>query len=187
MNINRLFDLLSNRKDLVQKYFTRDSLSRREIGMMNHEYDTTDIVVDESKDHGNHVESKSSLVLSHFSDHQMSLIVESANEAHLFVTDVSKEEMRKFFSCSLERPLRVTNNGLVAVFLDCLRYEYLISYNWQKLIADHRLLCSYRMMKVLSSTDISTSLNEYRLHHPQTIKKFADLAKKLKDMIVKEQ
>ena len=187
MNINRLFDLLSNRKDLVQKYFTRDSLSRREIGMMNHEYDTTDIVVDESKDHGNHVESKSSLVLSHFSDHQMSLIVESANEAHLFVTNVSMEEMRMFFSCSLDRPLRVTNNGLVALFLDCLRSEYLISFNWQKLIADHQLLCSYRMMKVLSCTDISTSLNEYRRHHPQTVKKFADMAKKLKDMIAKEQ
>ena len=83
MNINRLFDLLSNRKDLVQKYFTRNSLSRREIEMMNHEYDTTEIVVDESKDHGNHVESNSTLVLSHFSDHQLSLIVESANEAHL--------------------------------------------------------------------------------------------------------
>ena len=186
MNINRLFDLLSNRKDLVQKYFTRNSLSRREIEMMNHEYDTTDIVVDESKEHENHVESKTSLVLSHFSDHQLSLIVESANEAHLFVTNVSLEEMRMFFSCSLNRPLHVTNNGLVALFLDCLRCEYLIPYNWQKLIAEHRLLCSYRKMKVLNCTDISTSLNEYRHHHPQTMKKFEGLAMKLKDMIVME-
>ena len=109
------------------------------------------------------------------------------NEAHLFVGDVSMEDMELFFSCSLDRPLQVSNNGLAALFLDCLRSEHLISHNWQKLIADYQLLCSYKTMKVLKRTDISSSLSEYRNRHPQTQKAFANFAKKLKSMKEKEE
>lgn len=187
MNINRMFDLLSNREDLVQKYFSKEGLSKADFEKMHREFDTTEIVVEKSNDYGSDCEVKTSHSLSHFSDSQLSLIVGIVNEAHLFVTDVCLEDMRMFFSCTLDRPLQVTNNGLVALFLDCLRSEYLISHNWQKLIADHQLLCSNRKMKVLNRTDISTSLNEYRHHHPQTLKAFANYSQKLKNMKEKEE
>ena len=115
------------------------------------------------------------------------LIANMVNEVHLFVSDVTKEDMEKFFSCSLDRPLQVSNNGLAALFLDCLRSEHLISHNWQKLIADYQLLCSFKTMKVLKCTDISTSLSEYRNRHPQTLKAFANFARKLKSMKEKEE
>ena len=69
----------------------------------------------------------------------------------MFVGDVTKEDMEMFFSCSHDRPLQVTNNGLVALFLDCLRSEHLIFHNWQKIIADYQLLCSNKAMKVLKA------------------------------------
>jgi len=182
MNINRMFDLLVNRKDLVLKYFAQNGLTRADFEKMQEEFDTTEYEVLNSDDHSVEMDVYLSTPLSLFTYAQLSLIADKANEAHLFVSDVSVEDMEQFFSCSLGRPLRVTNNGLVALFLDCLRSENLISHNWQKVIADAQMLCSYKTQKVLNWTDISTSLSDYRSHHPQTMKAFANFAKKLKGM-----
>ncbi len=182
MNINRMFDLLTNRKDLVLKYFTQGSLTRVEFMKMQEEFDTTDCALEDSHEHDVEMDIYLSTPLSLFTYTQLSLIADKANEAHLFVSDVSVEDMEQFFSCSLGRPLRVTNNGLVALFLDCLRSENLISHNWQKVIADAQMLCSCKTEKLLNRTDISTSLSEFRSHHPQTMKAFASFAKKLKGM-----
>ena len=185
MNINSMFDLLTNRKDLVLKYFSQDGLTRQEFRKLHQEFNTTETVAEESNDYGaaDYVPTS----LSYFNDIQLSLIADMVNEAHLFVSDVSIEDMELFFSCSLDRPLQVSNNGLAALFLDCLRSEHLISHNWQKLIADYQLLCSYKTRKVLKRTDISSSLSEYRNRHPQTLKAFANFAKKLKGMKEKEE
>ena len=185
MNINSMFDLLANRKDLVLKYFSQDGLTRHEFQKLHREFNTTETVAEESNEYGaaDYVPTS----LSCFNDIQLSLIADMVNEAHLFVGDVSMENMELFFSCSLDRPLQVSNNGLAALFLDCLRSENLISHNWQKLIADYQLLCSYKTMKVLKRTDISSSLSEYRNRHPQTQKAFANFAKKLKSMKEKEE
>lgn len=185
MNINSMFDLLANRKDLVLKYFSQDGLTRQEFRELHQEFNTTEAIAEESNDYGaaDYVPTS----LSCFNDIQLSLIADMVNEAHLFVGDVSMEDMELFFSCSLNRPLQVSNNGLAALFLDCLRSEHLISHNWQKLIADYQLLCSYKTMKVLKRTDISSSLSEYRNRHPQTQKAFANFAKKLKSMKEKEE
>ena len=185
MNINSMFDLLTNRKDLVLKYFGQDGLTRQEFRKLHQEFNTTETVAEESNDYGaaDYVPTP----LSYFNDIQLSLIADMVNEAHLFVSDVSIEDMELFFSCSLDRPLQVSNNGLAALFLDCLRSEHLISHNWQKLIADYQLLCSYKTRKVLKRTDISSSLSEYRNRHPQTLKAFANFAKKLKSMKEKEE
>lgn len=185
MNINSMFDLLTNRKDLVLKYFSQDGLTRQEFRKLHQEFNTTETVAEESNDYGaaDYVPTS----LSYFNDIQLSLIADMVNEAHLFASDVSIEDMELFFSCSLDRPLQVSNNGLAALFLDCLRSEHLISHNWQKLIADYQLLCSYKTRKVLKRTDISSSLSEYRNRHPQTLKAFANFAKKLKGMKEKEE
>ena len=185
MNINSMFDLLTNRKDLVLKYFSQDGLTRQEFRKLHQEFNTTETVAEESNDYGaaDYVPTS----LSYFNDIQLSLIADMVNEAHLFASNVSIEDMELFFSCSLDRPLQVSNNGLAALFLDCLRSEHLISHNWQKLIADYQLLCSYKTRKVLKRTDISSSLSEYRNRHPQTLKAFANFAKKLKGMKEKEE
>ena len=186
MNINSMFDLLANRKDLVLKYFSQEGLTRHEFKKLQHEFNTTETVAEESNDYGAMADFMPTS-LSYFNDIQLSLIANMVNEAHLFVSDVTKEDMEKFFSCSLDRPLQVSNNGLAALFLDCLRSEHLISHNWQKVIADYQLLCSYKTKKVLKRTDISTSLSEYRNRHPQTQKAFANFARKLKSMKEKEE
>ena len=186
MNINSMFDLLANRKDLVLKYFSQEGLTRHEFKKLQHEFNTTETVAEESNDYGAMADFMPTS-LSYFNDIQLSLIADMVNEAHLFVGDVSMEDMELFFSCSLDRPLQVSNNGLAALFLDCLRSEHLISHNWQKVIADYQLLCSYKTKKVLKRTDISTSLSEYRNRHPQTQKAFANFARKLKSMKEKEE
>ena len=186
MNINSMFDLLANRKDLVLKYFSQEGLTRHEFKKLQHEFNTTETVAEESNDYGAMADFMPTS-LSYFNDIQLSLIANMVNEVHLFVSDVTKEDMEKFFSCSLDRPLQVSNNGLAALFLDCLRSEHLISHNWQKVIADYQLLCSYKTKKVLKRTDISTSLSEYRNRHPQTQKAFANFARKLKSMKEKEE
>ena len=86
MNINSMFDLLTNRKDLVLKYFGQDGLTRQEFRKLHQEFNTTETVAEESNDYGaaDYVPTS----LSYFNDIQLSLIADMVNEAHLFVSDV---------------------------------------------------------------------------------------------------
>ena len=185
MNLYCIFDLLTERKDIVLRHFAQDGLQRADFEMIHREFNTTE--ADSAEVSPSCASYPAVSVLSRFSDSQMSLIVAAVNESRLFVREVTLEDMERFFSCSLNRPLQVANNGLVALFLDCLRSEYLISHKWQKLIADHGMLCSFRNQKVLTRTDISTSLSAYRSHHPQRLKEFASIANQLKEMTEKEE
>lgn len=95
MNLNCLFDLLTNRKDLVLKYFSKANLNRPDFEKIHQEFNMTELDGEETDGLVLGAADRVVPSLSHFSESQMSLIAITVNEAHLFVREVSGERLGK--------------------------------------------------------------------------------------------
>lgn len=164
-NFHIMEELLINRKDLVQKYFVREKLCDSDYSIMHHEFNTTQLssiseVSDTSCSVPKACLSKVDFQCC-FNSKQIKLITHCANKAHLFTLDVSEAEMKAFFACCLEHPLKSVCNRRVAFFFDALCEQKLISTRWQHVIDKNRLILSSSGKNVLlNSSKLSTALNE---------------------------
>lgn len=164
-NFHIMEELLINRKDLVQKYFAREKLCDSDYSIMHHEFNTTQLssnseipIASEALPAA--VTSKSDFQCC-FNSSQIRLISYSVNETHLFTPDVSEAEMKAFFACCLEHPLKSVCNRRVAFFFDSLCNHKLISTWWQHVIDKNELILSSSSKGVLlNSSKLSTALNE---------------------------
>lgn len=160
-------ELLTIRKDLVQKYFTRKTLSDSEYNTMHQEFNTTQIT-QQLTDSEVSIVSGSPTISSTskldfqccFNSAQLSLITRSVNEVHLFTPDVSESEIKALFACCLKYPLRSTCNRRVAFFFDTLCKYKLISARWQHVIDKNGLILSSSKNTLLNNSKLSTALNE---------------------------
>lgn len=157
-------ELLTNRKDLVQKYFAKEKLYDSDYLIMHQEFNTTQ----QSPNSELSIASGSSPVAISskldfqccFNSTQIRLITYSVNETHLFSPNVSEVEMRAFFSCCLEYPLISVCNRRVAFFFDTLCKHKLISPRWQHIVSKNRLILSSAKNTLLSNSKLSSALNE---------------------------
>ncbi len=157
-------ELLTIRKDLVQKYFAKENLCNSDFLVMHQEFNTTQ----QSSN------SEKSIASASFPDTctskpdfqcffnsvQIKLITHSSNEAHLFSSDVSETEVKALFTCCLEHPLKSACNRRVAFFFDTLCKHKLISTRWQHVIDKNRLILSSTKNVLLNGSKLSTALNE---------------------------
>ena len=125
-NITAVYELLTERMDLVNEFFTKDQFTQEDCKQMLHRFNTQ-----EPKDW--QPESKSQ-VLGYFTDQQIALIKSFVKEQGLFKVNPSSEELKAFFDGTLKTPLIANHNGKVACFLNCLRDELFLVYPWQKII-----------------------------------------------------
>ena len=113
-------ELLTIRKDLVQKYFAKEKLCNSDYLIMHQEFNTTQrspnseiLIASESLP----VAFSSKLNFQcNFNSTQIRLITYCVNETHLFSPDVSEAEMKDFFTCCIEHPLKSVCNRRVAFF-----------------------------------------------------------------------
>lgn len=155
-------ELLTIRKDLVQKYFIQEKLSDSDYSSMHQEFNTTQ--------QSSEIFSASELLPTAFipkpdfqclfNSVQMSIITLSVNEAHLFSRDVSEAEVKALFTCCLEYPLKSACNRRVAFFFDALCKYKLISTRWQHVIDKNGLILSSAKNVLLNSSKLSSALNE---------------------------
>ena len=163
-NFHIMEELLIIRKDLVRKYFTKEKLCDSDYSIMHQEFNTTQqspnseafIVPDPLP---NAFCSKLNFQCC-FNSTQIRLIAYSVNETHLFTPDVSEAEMKAFFACCLEYPLKSVCNRRVAFFFDNLCEHKLISPRWQHIIDKNGLILSSANNTLLNSSKLSTALNE---------------------------
>lgn len=163
-NFHIMEELLTTRKDLVQKYFSIEKLCDSDYSIMHQEFNITlpspnseiSIVSDSLPDA---INSKLDFQC-YFNSIQIKLITCSVNEIHLFSPDVSEIEMRAFFSCCLEHPLKSVCNRRVAFFFDTLSKYKLISSRWQHIIDKKGLILSSSKNVPLNNSKLSTALNE---------------------------
>ena len=167
-NFHIMEELLIIRKDLVQRYFTKEKLCDLDYSIMHHEFNT----IPPSPD------SKVSIVSDllpvaftskpdfqcYFNSAKISLITHIANEAHLFFPDVSEAEVKALFACYLEHPLKSACNRRVAFFFDALCEHKLITTRWQHVIDKNGLILSSAKNVLLNNSKLSTALNEAKQH-----------------------
>lgn len=163
-NFHIMEELLTIRKDLVQKYFIKKKMSDSEYSIMHQEFNTTQLPF--SSDLSNtacsfstSISCKSDFQCS-FNSKQIKLITHSVNEVHLFSPDVSEVQVKALFACCLEYPLKSACNRRVAFFFDALCEHKLISTRWQHTIDKNGLILSSAKNVLLNSSKLSTALNE---------------------------
>lgn len=164
-NFHIMEELLTIRKDLIQKYFAKKKLCNSDYSIMHQEFNTTQppsnseipIVSDPlpiafiSKPN----------FQCYFNPVQIRLLTESVNKAHLFSSDMTEVEIKALFACCLERPLKSACNRRVSFFFDSLCKYKLISTRWQQVIDKNEfVLSSVGKNVLLNSTKLSTALNE---------------------------
>ena len=171
-NIFCLYELLSTRKDLVEKYFTRTVFEEEDFNEMLYSFNHLDCKVTKSK------------ILASFNKAQIQLITQFANESNLFVNRVDEKTIDDFFKCNLNNGLIVTNMASILPLLYELSRQKMIPYNWVSLLANNKLLVPKKTMKSSTRIAISSRLTELKdsvVDFPG--KAYINLVQQLKEMI----
>lgn len=120
-NFHIMEELLTIRKDLVHKYFVKEKLCDSDFSIMHQEFNTAQqspnsevFIALESLPAG--FSSKQNFQCS-FNSTQIRLITYCVNETLLFSHNMSEAEMKAFFTCCIEHPLKSVCNRRVAFFL----------------------------------------------------------------------
>lgn len=156
MHVNAMHELLTERVDLVKKYFDKDDFSFADYEIMYKEFNTVGIVRQQAE------------LIACFNEKQISLITEFVNEANLFMEPVNERTLGAFFNCSLEYPLVASNASSFLLLLNMLYKNKLVSFGWQKLVANKGLLKSNRGRQTMSKTAISSRIAEQMTRFPYT-------------------
>ena len=171
MNVFELKDLLENRRDLVESYFSKDSFEEDDYARMNREFNQCEPIVRKAK------------VLAHFNDRQISLITDFLNDDNigLLVDHVTEFDVRALFDCTLKKPLKPQVNRRITKFFDSLRNEGFLPHAWQKILADNKLIVSSSTGKPLTAHMISSYLSDYNLGEDTSKSPCKSLTQKLKE------
>lgn len=159
-NLGIMCELLNDRADLVDKYFIQPTFEIDDYLAMQHELDTAEMLscYNDLTDHKSTSASERNFQC-YFTSLQLDLLTQYVNDLHLFSSDVTNEEIRQLFSGKLCRPLKSTNNRMVAFFFDALCGQSLICKQWQGVISRNNLILSSADGRPLSNTKISSALN----------------------------
>ena len=151
-NLSNVYELLTERFDLIEKYFDKDSFVYEDYVAMVKEFNTVERVFDYSKQMG------------WFNDDQISLLLNYINkEEKIFVKDITESELKGFFACNLEKPLVAKRLSWFLMLLNALAHDKFLVRGWQKLIAGNRLLMSNKSSKPVTKTAISSNIGRMRV------------------------
>ncbi len=165
-NFHIMEELLTIRKDIVQRYFIKENLHYSDLLVMHREFNTTPQLPNPEKSIA--LGSSPARSASNpdfqccFNSVQISFITNIANQVHLFSPDVSEAEVKALFACCLKHPMKSACNRRVAFFFDALCEYKLISTRWQHVIDKNGLILSSANDVLLNSNKLASALNEAR-------------------------
>ncbi len=90
------------------------------------------------------------------SDAQIALLTERMNEIGVFKRDVTPAEITRLLLCEHTEPLQTTHNKMIALLLEQLSTEGLITPKWQ-MVADHKNCFTSKQGKHLTAKDLSAA------------------------------
>ena len=148
MHVWAVGELLEDRRDLVDAFFSKDKFLKSDFQKMNELFNSGKVLEEEP------------VCLAHFSDEQISLITKFANEVCLFSKCVSEANIKALFECRLAVPLQASSNRHVALFFSALSTYGFLPYRWQIIVASYRLVASSASNEPLTSSQLSSSLSQ---------------------------
>ena len=90
------------------------------------------------------------------SDAQIAVLSDRMNEIGVFKRDVTAGEITRLLLCEHTEPLQVTHNKIIALILEQLSAEGLITPKWQRIAADKNCFIS-KQGKPLTAKDLSAA------------------------------
>lgn len=143
MHVCSVKELLEDRVDLVDKFFSKNTFEEKDYLQMFSLFNSgKDLVIERD-------------FLAHFNSQQIYIITKFVNEVSLFKKNVSEENIKNLFECKLDYPLQANNNRHVALFFGTLRNFGLLPFKWQMIMEINKLVSS-------SSTNIPIQASQLR-------------------------
>jgi hypothetical protein len=152
MHVFALKELLEERRDLVDAFFSKDVFEEKDF-----------LLMDALFNKGKNLEEPEPVCLAHFSDGQISLITNFVRSTSLFKSEVTENSIRDLFECRLQVPLQATVNRYVAIFFGKLREHGLLPYSWQKIMENHKLVSSSVNNEPLRASQLRCGLSQARV------------------------
>jgi hypothetical protein len=113
-------------------------------------------------------------------DGEIRILADCVNEAHIFTTEITPQILEDFFYCRLSGALKSTNNRLLAYFMMKLSVHGYITYEWQSVIANNRLVLAPMKEKYLNNSDLSTANDNIKYISPKKSEIIDNYIKQLK-------
>ena len=173
-NVSSLYELLTERHDLINRFFVKENFTYEDCQAMLREFNTVELVYDHSRQ------------MAVFNDDQIILLMKFINEEELFANDIDESELREFFSCTLREPLVARKTTWLLLLLNALAHEKFLVRGWQKLIVDNQLLKSNKARKPITKSAISSNISRKRnvlCQSGSELDPFKGLIKKLKEYV----
>ena len=148
MHVCEIRELLEERRDLVDAFFSKEKFEKRDCWQMLNLFNSGKCI------------GPNPVFLAHFSNHQIARITEFATITSLFRTEVTEEIIRNLFECKLQRPLQANSNRNVALFFGALREHGLIPFQWQMILENNRLLSSSSNNEPLRASQLRCTLSQ---------------------------
>ena len=89
------------------------------------------------------------------------------NEAHIFTTEITPQMLEDFFYCRLAGALKSVNNRLLAYLMTNLSAREYITYEWQSVISNNKLILAPKKEKYLNSSDLSSANDNIKYTNPK--------------------
>jgi hypothetical protein len=113
-------------------------------------------------------------------DDAIRILTGCVNDAHIFTTEITPEILEDFFYCRLDGALKSGNNRLLAYFMMKLSAHDYITYEWQSVIANNRLVLAPKKEKFLNNSDLSTANDSIKYISPRKSEIIDSYVKQLK-------
>jgi hypothetical protein len=108
------------------------------------------------------------------------LLTDCVNDAHIFTTEITPKILENFFYCRLDGALKSDNNRLLAYFMMKLSAHDYITYEWQSVIANNKLILAPKKEKYLNNSDLSTANDSIKYISPRKSEIIDSYVKQLK-------
>lgn len=107
-------------------------------------------------------------------------LTDCVNDAHIFTTEITPKMLDDFFHCRLDGALKSYNNRLLAYFMMKLSACGYITYEWQSVIANNKLVLAPKKEKYLNASDLSTANDNIKYISPKKSEIIDSYIKQLK-------
>ncbi|MDR0332410.1 MAG: hypothetical protein LBI15_03010 [Dysgonamonadaceae bacterium] len=108
------------------------------------------------------------------------LLTNCVNNARIFTTEITPQILEDFFYCRLSGALKSANNKLLAYFMMKLSMQRHITFEWQSVIANNKLVIAPKKEKYLNNSDLSSANDSIKYIPPKKSEIIDKYVKQLK-------
>ena len=182
-NLGIIKGILLNCQNMTEELWRKGRFEQGDFMAMQDFYDATDVPLHNTPQPPAPGDSTVQTTLEcYLNIEQMSPIAECANEAHLFYTHVSADDMYSLLHCRTGFHLYANRINLIAKLFDCLSYHRLVCHKWQSVLHAHKLILSRKTGEAINPSSYSSALSKLNKRENLAAEYIGMMVKRVKEM-----